>query len=244
MPSERLEAEILTLAERLSAGTYELLVLVGEFDARGTWATWGYLSCAAWLAHVCDIESSTARTQIRVAHALRTFPDLDACDARRRRLLRQSPRHGPSPHPHQRGRTRPPRHRHARRRSERGDRPVVPTPRRPRRDRTPPTRRTVRHLADRPRRDGHHHRPPRARRRSHHLRCHRRTRDPHPRASGRVAHPAARRRPRRHRHHPEAAPSTPRSSSTCEKTASPSPTAPHSPPTPSPHSCPTRSSAC
>lgn len=78
LPAERLEAEIVTLAARLSAGTDELLVLVGELDDRGTWATWGALSCAGWLAAACDIEVSTARTQVRVARAMRAHPALDA----------------------------------------------------------------------------------------------------------------------------------------------------------------------
>jgi hypothetical protein len=77
MPVERLEAEIRTLAERLAAGTYDLLVLVGELDVRGAWAAWGYLTCAAWLADLCDIEACTARTQLRVARALREFGALD-----------------------------------------------------------------------------------------------------------------------------------------------------------------------
>jgi hypothetical protein len=76
VPAERLEADLIDLAGRLSAGTFELLVLVGELDARGLWARWGALSCAAWLAEVCDIEVCTARTQVRVARALRTYPAL------------------------------------------------------------------------------------------------------------------------------------------------------------------------
>ncbi len=76
-PVERLEAEVVELAGRLAAGTYELLVLVGELDHRGTYATWGALSCAAWLADTCQIEVSTARSQVRVARAMRTFPALD-----------------------------------------------------------------------------------------------------------------------------------------------------------------------
>lgn len=76
-PVERLEADLIDLAQRLSAGTYELLVLVGELDHRGTYATWGSLTCAVWLADVCGIEISTARTQVRVARAMRTFPALD-----------------------------------------------------------------------------------------------------------------------------------------------------------------------
>ncbi|HET8931532.1 MAG TPA: DUF222 domain-containing protein [Acidimicrobiales bacterium] len=78
LPTERLEAELVDLADRLAAGTYELLVLVGEYDERGTWALRGALSCAAWLAELCDIEVCTARTQVRVAKALREFPELDA----------------------------------------------------------------------------------------------------------------------------------------------------------------------
>ena len=74
---ERLEAEVIDLSARLAAGTYELLVLVGEFDHHGSWATWGALSCAAWLADCCDIDVATARTQVRVARAMRQFPALD-----------------------------------------------------------------------------------------------------------------------------------------------------------------------
>jgi hypothetical protein len=78
MPAEVLRAELVGMAGRLAAGTYELLVLVGELDARGTWSLWGALSCAAWLASACDVEVSTARSQVRVARALRDPPALDA----------------------------------------------------------------------------------------------------------------------------------------------------------------------
>jgi len=77
MPVERLEAEVRRLTEQLAVSTYDLLVLVGELDARGTWAAWGYVTCAAWLADLCDIEACTARTQLRVARALREFAALD-----------------------------------------------------------------------------------------------------------------------------------------------------------------------
>jgi hypothetical protein len=77
-PIAELEARLIDVARWLASGTYELLVLVGECDARGNWATWGALSCAAWLAEVCDIEICTARTHVRVAHAMRQWPALDA----------------------------------------------------------------------------------------------------------------------------------------------------------------------
>jgi hypothetical protein len=71
MPAERLEAEIVSRAQTLARGTYELLVHVAELDARGTWATWGALSCAAWLADACDLDPATANSHVRVARALR-----------------------------------------------------------------------------------------------------------------------------------------------------------------------------
>lgn len=76
-PTEELEAEVIDLSARLSAGTYELLVLVGELDHRGAFAITGALTCAAWLADVCGIELCTARTQVRVARAMRRFAQLD-----------------------------------------------------------------------------------------------------------------------------------------------------------------------
>lgn len=81
LAAERLEAEVVDLAGRLSAGTFELLVLVGELDARGLWARWGALSCAAWLADICDVEVATARTQVRVARAMCEHPALHSAMA-------------------------------------------------------------------------------------------------------------------------------------------------------------------
>ncbi len=78
LPAERLEADIVALATRLAGGTRRLLVLVGELDVRGTWATWGALSCAAWLADACDLEIATARSYVRVARAMRAHPALMA----------------------------------------------------------------------------------------------------------------------------------------------------------------------
>ena len=79
--SGELEAEILALTRRLAAGTYELLVLIGELDARGSWALSGALSCAAWLGSVCGIDAGTAHNQLRAARAMRAFPGLDAAMA-------------------------------------------------------------------------------------------------------------------------------------------------------------------
>jgi hypothetical protein len=78
---DELRDELLGLTRRLTSGTYELLVLVGELDARGTFVRWGALSCAAWLASACDIEAGTAHNQVRVARAMRAFAALDAAMA-------------------------------------------------------------------------------------------------------------------------------------------------------------------
>lgn len=82
LPADQMEAELVDLTARMAAGTYELLVLVGELDSRGAWAVKGALSCAAWLADRCGTEVSTARTQVRVAKAMVAYPALDAAMAR------------------------------------------------------------------------------------------------------------------------------------------------------------------
>lgn len=78
LASDELERDLVRLAGRLASSTYELLVRVGEFDRRNTWALRGALSCAAWLAELCGIRLSTARAQVRVGRALREHHLLDA----------------------------------------------------------------------------------------------------------------------------------------------------------------------
>lgn len=56
---------------------YRQLKLLGEFDKIGGWAHQGFTSCANWWAAVAGIEQSTAREQVRVARAMRLFPELD-----------------------------------------------------------------------------------------------------------------------------------------------------------------------
>lgn len=71
-----LTTEIILLSQHLSTGTFELLGLVGEADVSGVWARDGAVSCVAWLADLCEVEASTARSQVRVARAMRRFPGL------------------------------------------------------------------------------------------------------------------------------------------------------------------------
>jgi hypothetical protein len=69
--------EIAALAARLHAGTYELLVLLREFDARTGWSH-GFASCAHWLHWRTGIDLGAAREKVRVAHALTILPRLSA----------------------------------------------------------------------------------------------------------------------------------------------------------------------
>ena len=60
---------IAELAARLHAATYQLLVLLREFDERAGWNN-GFLSCAHWLRWRTGIDLGAAREKVRVAKAL------------------------------------------------------------------------------------------------------------------------------------------------------------------------------
>ena len=77
MATERLEAELTSTAATLAGRTFDLLVLIGEYDHRDAHLTWGHLSCTAWLADLCDIERCTAASYVRVARVMRRHPVLD-----------------------------------------------------------------------------------------------------------------------------------------------------------------------
>jgi hypothetical protein len=73
-PIEELDRNILILCGRINTATYELLVLVREFDERAGWLKWGMQNCAEWLAWRCDFSMTTALEKVRVAHALKWLP--------------------------------------------------------------------------------------------------------------------------------------------------------------------------
>ncbi len=70
---ERLGEEIATLAARIDAATYELLVLIRKFDEREGWNN-GFLTCAHWLTWRIGLVPGTARERVRVARALGELP--------------------------------------------------------------------------------------------------------------------------------------------------------------------------
>jgi hypothetical protein len=71
---DELDRDIVNLSSRINAATYELLVLVRQFDERAGWLQWGFMNCAEWLHWRCDLSMSAAREKVRVAHALKTLP--------------------------------------------------------------------------------------------------------------------------------------------------------------------------
>ena len=75
--AEDLGETIAALAARLHAATYELLVLLREFDARLGWNN-GFLSCAHWLHWRTGIDLGAAREKVRVAKALPALTRISA----------------------------------------------------------------------------------------------------------------------------------------------------------------------
>ena len=75
--TEGLGEAIAELAARLHAATYELLVLLREFDERAGWNC-GFLSCAHWLHWRTGIDLGAAREKVRVAKALASLPRVSA----------------------------------------------------------------------------------------------------------------------------------------------------------------------
>jgi len=64
---DELDRNIVNLDARINAATYELLVLVRQFDERAGWLQWGLANCAEWLQWRCDLSVSAAREKVRVA---------------------------------------------------------------------------------------------------------------------------------------------------------------------------------
>ena len=71
---DELDRNIVNLSARINVATYELLVLVRQFDERAGWLKCGLANCAEWLQWRCDLSVSAAREKVRVAHALKTLP--------------------------------------------------------------------------------------------------------------------------------------------------------------------------
>jgi len=75
--AEHLGDALAELAARLHAATYELLVLLRQFDEACGWNI-GFRSCAHWLHWRTGIDLGAAREKVRVAKALPALPQLSA----------------------------------------------------------------------------------------------------------------------------------------------------------------------
>ena len=73
---DELDRAIVNLSARSNAATYELLVLIRQFHERADFVKCGFDHCAAWLHWRCDLSMSAAREKVRVAHALKTLPQI------------------------------------------------------------------------------------------------------------------------------------------------------------------------
>ena len=83
---ERLGDRIAELSARIQAATYELLVLIRQFDERNGWSSCA--SCAHWLSWRTGLAPGAAREHVRVARALGALPKLS--DAMRRGVVSYS----------------------------------------------------------------------------------------------------------------------------------------------------------
>ena len=72
-PVEQLGEDIAALTMRIHAATYELLIMLRQFDAQKGWTN-GFLSCAHWLSWRTGIDMGAAREKVRVANALVVLP--------------------------------------------------------------------------------------------------------------------------------------------------------------------------
>jgi hypothetical protein len=113
-PVEHLGEAIAELASRLHAATYELLLMIRQFDAEAGWNN-GFASCAHWLNWRTGIDLGAAREKVRVAKALADLP-----------LLSESLRRGEVSYAKVRARPAWP-HRRTKRNSSTSRGPVPPT---------------------------------------------------------------------------------------------------------------------
>jgi len=72
---EQLGERIADIAAGIHAATYQLLVLLFEFDERKGWNN-GFLSCAHWLSWRTGLDPGAAREKVPVARALPQLPRL------------------------------------------------------------------------------------------------------------------------------------------------------------------------
>jgi hypothetical protein len=76
-PLEALGERIAQLSAEIHAATYQLLVMLRDFDERGGWNS-GFHTCAHWLNWRTGLDLGAAREKVRVARALAELPAISA----------------------------------------------------------------------------------------------------------------------------------------------------------------------
>ena len=71
---DQLDRDIGRLNRRLNATSYQLLVMIREFDERAGWLRWSFTDGVSWLKWRCDLSTGAAREKLRITHALKTLP--------------------------------------------------------------------------------------------------------------------------------------------------------------------------
>ena len=74
---EALGERIAELSAQIQAATYQLLVMIREFDERNGWSE-GFRSCAHWLNWRAGLDLGAAREKVRVARTLAELPRISA----------------------------------------------------------------------------------------------------------------------------------------------------------------------
>jgi len=72
--TERIEAEVCTLAGQIAAATCRFVLLIAELDRRESWREWGCTSMVHWLSWKCALGIVAARDHVRVGRALEELP--------------------------------------------------------------------------------------------------------------------------------------------------------------------------
>lgn len=67
---------ITELVGYINAATYDLLVMIREFETEGLWQDAGVCSCAHWLNWQFSIDINAAREKVRVANVLGELPKI------------------------------------------------------------------------------------------------------------------------------------------------------------------------
>ena len=76
-----LDRAIVSISARINVATYELLVLIRQFDERAGWLKWGFMHCADWLHWRCDLSLNAARRRRWPRPIVHTPGARSRCDA-------------------------------------------------------------------------------------------------------------------------------------------------------------------